>query len=138
MINWSEEDLKNYYKKTGSNKYVVKKQNKYKNKKVTFNGMEFDSKKELHRYIELRNMLKNGDVEKLERQVEFVLLDSFKDNNGKTERSVKYIADFMYTINGIVYVEDVKSKITKKDSTYIIKRKLFKKNFPNYIFIEND
>lgn len=138
MINWSEEDLKNYYKKTGSNKYVVKKQNKYKNKKVTFNGMEFDSKKELHRYIELKNMLKNGDVEKLERQVEFVLLDSFKDNNGKTERSVKYIADFMYTINGIVYVEDVKSKITKKDSTYIIKRKLFKKNFPNYIFIEND
>lgn len=138
MINWSEEDLKNYYKKTGSNKYVVKKQNKYKNKKVTFNGMEFDSKKELHRYIELKNMLKNGDVEKLERQVEFVLLDSFKDNNGKTERSVKYIADFTYTINGIVYVEDVKSKITKKDSTYIIKRKLFKKNFPNYIFIEND
>ncbi|SFE90105.1 DUF1064 domain-containing protein [Peptostreptococcus sp. D1] len=138
MINWSEEDLKNYYKKTGSNKYVVKKQNKYKNKKITFNGMEFDSKKELHRYIELKNMLKNGNVEKLERQVEFVLLDSFKDNNGKTERSVKYIADFMYTINGIVYVEDVKSKITKKDSTYIIKRKLFKKNFPNYIFIEND
>ena len=111
--------------------------NKYRNNKVTYKGIEFDSKKEFQRYLVLADMQKNNEIEYLELQPKFLLLKKYKDNQGVTEREVNYIADFMYIKNGRVYVEDVKSKITKKDSTYILKRKLFKQNYPDYYFIEN-
>ena len=57
----------------------------------------------------------------MQRQVKFVLLPK---QDG--ERFVTYIADFVYLQNDCLVIEDVKSKITKKQPEYIIKRKLFK------------
>lgn len=137
MIRWSEEEYKNLMlKKTGKMPAKRKKENKYKNTKVIYNGIKFDSKKECNRYIELSRLASTGSISDLRLQVPFVLQETFKDNTGRTERSIKYLADFVYSKAGQVYVEDVKSPITRKEPTYIIKRKLFKYKYPEYTFVE--
>lgn len=94
--------------------------NKYGSKKVTVDGIEFDSRKEAHRYAELLVMQKAGLISGLTRQEEFELIPKC----GK-ERSAKYHADFSYTDNatGNKVVEDVKSRATKTKD-YILRRKL--------------
>ena len=110
---------------------------KYNNKKITVNGIVFDSHKEARRYGELRLLERSGAITNLARQVEYELLPvqkqttEYTDKKGKTrhktvvlERAVKYIADFVYyDKNGQMVVEDVKSDITKTKE-YILKRKL--------------
>ena len=107
---------------------------KYFNKKTR----GYDSKKEAKRALELHDLEKDGEIVNLQEQVPFILLDTFKDSLGNTERGIKYIADFVYYDNKRknLVIEDVKSAITKKLSTYIIKRKLVKVRYPKYIFIE--
>lgn len=96
--------------------------NKYHAKKITVDGMTFDSRKEYKRWVELLLLEKAGVIEGLQRQVTFVLLPSQK-GGGRTERPVKYVADFTYQENGKTVVEDTKGMKTKD---YIIKRKLMK------------
>jgi len=114
--------------------------NKYRNIKITcpITGEKFDSKKEYKRYKELQLLQKAGEISSLETQNEFMLIASFKDSDGKTERSVKYIADFTYWDKKLRknIIEDVKSDITRKNPAYIIKRKLVKKGYPYIIFKE--
>lgn len=106
---------------------------KYKNKKVEYEGLKFDSKKELKRFKELSLLEKAGEVKNLQRQVKYVLIPLQKEpdtkgarggiKKGKTlERECSYIADFVYTTkDGRLVVEDAKGYRTKE---YIIKRKL--------------
>jgi hypothetical protein len=84
------------------------------------------------------NKKTKGYDSKKEAKRAFELLASFKDSVGNTEKGIKYIADFVYYDNKRknLVIEDVKSAITKKLSTYIIKRKLVKVRYPEYIFIE--
>jgi hypothetical protein len=95
--------------------------NKYHNKKVTYNGIAFASKKEARRYSELLLLERAGVITDLQMQVPFVLIPSQKINGKVVERECKYIADFVYTENGKKVVEDTKGMKTDK---YIIKRKL--------------
>jgi hypothetical protein len=108
--------------------------NKYGNRKVNVNGIEFDSRKEGYRYAELCLMERAGAIQNLRRQVKFELLPSqyaeyrVKGANGKIkavkrllERECSYVADFVYEENGKTVVEDTKGFRTKD---YIIKRKL--------------
>lgn len=111
------------YRRLISNSIKVK-ENKYKNKKTLYDGIKFDSKKEGSRYIYLKRMEKLGVIKGLRLQVKYELQPSFKVE-GKTIRAINYIADFVYEYNGDVIVEDVKSDPTRKDKTYIIKKKLF-------------
>ena len=90
--------------------------NKYRNVKTKINGIEFDSKKEANRYIELKILQKAGIIKDLELQKKYELIPKQKN-----ERACYYIADFVYTENGNKIVEDTKGKKTKD---YIIKRKL--------------
>lgn len=90
---------------------------------MTFDGMTFDSKKELLRYSELKLLEKNGMISGLERQVPFELIPKQVENGRVVERAVKYIADFTYYENGKFVVEDVKSSATRTD-VYKIKKKL--------------
>lgn len=114
---------------------MIKKGNKYKNIK-TKDG--FDSKKEAKRFKELEMLQKAGIIRNLTKQSPFILLPSFKDKRGNTEKGIKYISDFVYfdiEKNSFV-IEDVKSPFTKKLPAYIIKRKLVKFTYPEYIFLE--
>lgn len=94
---------------------------KYGAKKVTVNGITFDSRKEANRYIELSSLEKVGKVSDLQCQVKFELIPSQRINGKVAERSVNYIADFVYIENGQKVVEDTKGFKTPE---YIIKRKL--------------
>lgn len=105
---------------------------KYHSRKVTVNGITYDSKKEATRHYELMLLERSGAISDLKRQVEFELIPPQKEPDtigkrggvikGKTiEHAVKYVADFVYTENGKQIVEDTKGFKTKD---YIIKRKL--------------
>ena len=95
---------------------------KYHNEKATVNGIRFDSKKEANRYGELLMLQRAGRISELQRQVKFKLLPTQRGEQ-RTERPVTYIADFVYTQDGIVVVEDVKGLKTRE---YVIKRKMMK------------
>lgn len=56
---------------------------KYGNRKIVFDGMVFDSKKECHRYQELKLMEKAGEITDLQRQVRYTLIPSQKDDRGR-------------------------------------------------------
>lgn len=103
------------------NRYT-RKPRKYHNEKVAVSGITFDSKKEADRYCELLLLQRAGRISELQRQVKFKLLPTQRGEQ-RTERPVTYIADFVYTQDGRVVVEDVKGMKTRE---YVIKRKLMK------------
>ena len=80
---------------------------KYKNKKVVYKDMKFDSKKEYLRYLVLEEMQRKGEISGLKTQVPFVLVPPFQ-LNGKKYKGIKYIADFVYKKDGKVILEDTK------------------------------
>lgn len=95
------------------------KKGKYGNRRTEVSGIWFDSAKEAARYIELRYLLKAGEIKDLELQKEYEL------NEGGTH-GLKYIADFEYTEvrTGERITEDVKGFRTV---VYKKKRKLMLK-----------
>lgn len=110
---------------------------KYGNKKVRYDGIIFDSRKEARRYYELKLLQRAGQIKNLELQKSFELIPAqyetfkrigktgkeLKDGRRLLEKSCNYIADFVYTDakTGKQIVEDTKGMRTKD---YIIKRKL--------------
>ena len=110
---------------------------KYNNKKITIDGIRFDSKKEARRYQELKMLEKAGIITNLQRQVKYVLIpaqyepsdevfvkgkEKDKSKKGRLiERECAYYADFVYNCNGEIIVEDTKGI---KTTEYVIKRKL--------------
>ena len=108
--------------------------NKYGNKKVTIDGITFDSVKEARRWQELQLAQAAGAIGELERQVRFTLIPAQREpdtrgarggiKKGKLiERAVYYVADFVYTdlYTGQKVVEDTKGVKTPE---YILKRKM--------------
>lgn len=95
--------------------------NKYKNRRLVWDGMEFESQKECMRYRDLKVLQKAGEISVLRRQVRYELVPSQKIDGKTVERPVVYVADFVYEENGQTVVEDVKGL---KTDVYIIKRKL--------------
>lgn len=95
---------------------------KYHSRKVTVNGIEFDSHREARRYQELQLLLRAGEISQLQMQKKYTLIPSQKKPSGGTERAVTYTADFVYKDNtGREIVEDSKGMKTQQ---YIIRRKL--------------
>ncbi|MFH4117680.1 DUF1064 domain-containing protein, partial [Acinetobacter baumannii] len=88
--------------------------NKFNASKVTLDGMTFDSKKELKRYIELKAMQQRGEIFGLEHHAKFELAPKTKiEGEKRTKPALRYFADFTYyLINGEYIVEDVKSIAT--------------------------
>lgn len=105
----------------GEPKQPKSKRAKYNNEKVEYEGIIFDSRKEYQRYRELLLKQKAGLIGFLQLQVSFLLIEK-----SETERECNYVADFVYidATTGEKIVEDVKSEMTRKLSTYIMKRKL--------------
>lgn len=104
--------LENCSEKSNSSK------SKYKNKLTEVDGIKFDSIKEAKRYVDLKKLLKAGQIAFLKLQVEYEL------NPGGTY-SYKYVADFTYTeADGRQIVEDAKGYVTKE---FARKKRLMKK-----------
>lgn len=95
---------------------------KYGNKKVNFGGEKFDSKAEWLRWNELQMLQYSGKIRDLRRQVKYHLIPEIMDDEGRVIETAKnYYADFVYTENGKMVVEDVKGFATPE---YKLKRHL--------------
>ena len=117
----------------------VRAKNKYNNKKVCVDGIQFDSKDEVKRYYELMLLEKAGKVKYVKYHEEFELIPAqyetyarfsksgkpLKDGVRLVERAAIYTADFTYIdcSTGEKVVEDVKCHKTKTEA-YVIRRKL--------------
>ena len=113
------------------------KKSKYGSRKVTKDGIVFDSVREYNRWTELKLLERAGQIQNLERQVKYVLIPAQREfcndiytKGGKKgcfkpgkllEKECSYIADFVYIQNGNLVVEDAKGFRTE---AYKIKRKL--------------
>lgn len=103
---------------------------KYKNKKHTIDGIEFDSRAEALYYSQLKLLKRAGEIKDFTMQQRFTLLDSFKHPSKLTKagkpsrvRAIHYIPDFVIEdAEGKKYVVDVKGFRTKD---FNIKAKLF-------------
>ena len=121
--------------------YNANNKRKFKNKKVTVDGIEFDSQKEANRYYELRLLERAGVITDLELQKEYELIPTqyeyferygkngkrLKDGKRCIEQSCIYKADFAYKENGKTVVEDTKGYRDPSSAGYakfVIKRKL--------------
>ena len=114
------------------------KKNKYNAKKVEYDGLLFDSQKEVLRYKELCLLCSEGVISNLQRQVKYILIPTQREpavlgprgglKQGKLlENECSYIADFVYTVNETeeMVVEDVKGyKKGEAYKVFTIKRKL--------------
>lgn len=111
--------------------------NKYGNEPIDADGHRFASKWEAQRYRELRNLESAGLIHSLRIQVEYPLdvfgwrefRDSLKGNDGEESREQvrlgAYIADFDYIRDARHIIEDTKSVATKREKTYVWKRRHF-------------
>lgn len=115
-------------------KFNDKSYNKYGNKKTVVDDIRFDSQKEAKYYLYLKGRLMKKEIKSLELQPTFLLQDKFK-YEGKTERSIKYVADFQFVdcATGETIVVDVKGLRT---DVYKLKRKWFLFKYPQYKFME--
>lgn len=87
---------------------------KYGNKKVTHDGVQFDSVRELRRYQDLVLQQEAGQIFDLKRQVPF-------DITINGIHVCTYVADFVFRRQGKTVVADAKGMRTRE---YITKRKL--------------
>lgn len=97
---------------------------KYGAKKVTIDGITFDSKAEGRYYEHLQKLKKSGLVEDFQMQKAFTLLDRFAHpQTGRIVRAITYKADFeVLYADGRIEVVDIKGFLTPE---FKIKAKMF-------------
>jgi len=105
-----------YGKHTGKNKYHAK--------ALSVNGIDFDSKAEYTRYVELSIAQKAGAISGLNHHKKFMLLPASKHGP-----AIYYESDYSYIDKtGKLIVEDVKSTATKT-SLYKLKKRLMAEKY---------
>ena len=117
-----------YRKKDGAKK------SKYHNKKVEYDGISFDSKKEMKRYLILKKAQEEGIISDLMLQVKYELIPAVrekyikhlktKDKEWTLQLPITYACDFQYTKNGETIVEDVKASPKMLPKDFILKEKM--------------
>lgn len=108
------------YKAYMASKKKDAKPSKYKNTKVEFDGIKFDSKKEAEYYGILKLKKQKGMIAAFTRQERFKIVI-----NGI--HVCTYVSDFVeHDLHGGKKVIDVKSDFTRKMATYRLKKKLMK------------
>lgn len=112
---------------------IPKKGNKYKNEKVEFDGIKFDSKRERDRYMVLKDAERRGVISELKCQPKFTLIPAqYHEEKKQMKTKVKmvkkcdflaitYTGDFQYVKDGKVVIEDVKGIVTPE---YKLKEKM--------------
>jgi len=115
------------------NKPPIKK-TKYNNRKVEIDGHKFDSKLEAQYYAFLKHKKATGKIKDFSLQPRYTLQETFK-RDGKTYRSITYIADFEVLHNdGSTQVIDVKGMMT---DVFKIKAKMFTKLYGKLYLVKS-
>ena len=113
---------------------------KYNNKKVEFDGMKFDSKKEKDRYAFLKHAQENRTISNLETQVKYILIPAIREDyevqlktksvmrTRTIQKAITYTCDFKYFHNEREewVVEDVKASPAQAsmDKCFLLKEKM--------------
>lgn len=113
------------------------KRQKYGNSKVEYQGKSFDSKREMQRYVVLKEAEEKGLISDLQTQVVFELVPAITEEYVKhlktkdkietrvAQRAILYKADFVYIKDGEEVVEDVKVAKGLIPKEFALKEKLF-------------
>ena len=109
---------------------------KYKNTKVEYQGIKFDSKREMQRYIVLKDAEAKGIIQDLKMQVKHERIPAVKETYVKhlktkdkeCERTLQlpitYTCDFAYVKDNELVVEDVKISKSMLPKEYVLKKKM--------------
>lgn len=106
---------------------------KYHLYKPVINDIKFDSLMEANYYVYISYLLKDKQIKDFKRQVPYILQKAYINKySGKKISAIKYIADFVITLNNnAVEVIDVKGK---KTTDFKLKEKMFGYVYPEYEF----
>lgn len=100
---------------------------KYHARRVTVDGLTFDSQAEYYDWIRLRDRQDHGEISGLRLQPVYVLQAAFT-YRGKRISAITYRADFEYTEDGQLVAHDTKGVETP---VFRLKAKLFMARYPN-------
>lgn len=100
------------------------KSGKVPHQRIIANGIEFDSKAEHDRYLELLVMERAGVITDLECHPRWEIIPTQKIPGHRGFQAAHYTADFAYCRDGVRHVEDVKSTYTREAQDYVLRRKL--------------
>ena len=113
---------------------------KYNNTKVEFDNIKFDSKREMKRYLVLKEAQDKGIITDLELQPKYELIPAIREEYIKhlktkdkvetrtVQLAITYTADFRYQKDGATVVEDVKASpnMAALDKAFLLKEKMFR------------
>lgn len=113
---------------------------KYNNTKVEFDNLKFDSKREMKRYLGLKEAQDKGIITDLELQPKYELIPAIREEYIKhlktkdkvetrtVQLAITYTADFRYKKDGVTVVEDVKASpnMAALDKAFLLKEKMFR------------
>lgn len=114
----------------------VANRSKYGNSKVEYQGIKFDSKREMQRYIILKDAESKGVISDLRMQVKFELIPAVKETyiqHLKTKDKectrtlqlpITYTCDFAYIKDNELVIEDVKISKSMLPKEYVLKKKM--------------
>ncbi len=96
---------------------------KYNSKKITVDGIKFDSQAEANYYCNLKILLRMGEITGFCRQARFVITEGKNGENG-----TEYVTDFVvFYPNGTYRIIDVKGV---KTEVFKLKVKSFREKYP--------
>ena len=100
-----------------------KKKNKYGARKVTVDGIKFDSQLEADYYVNLKLLQRAGQINGFCRQARFVLTPGDDET-----RATEYVCDFVvFYPDGTTQIVDTKGALT---DVFKLKYKMFKERYP--------
>ena len=114
------------------------KRSKYGNRKVTIEGINFDSEREAKRYLILKEHQNKSDISDLKLQVVYELIPSIKElktvvlktktiqKEVTIQQAITYRCDFTYIKDEKLIVEDVKISPKMLPPEYKLKKKLLR------------
>lgn len=114
------------------------KPNKYRNEKVTIGDITFDSKREMQRYLVLKEAQDKGVISDLELQPKFELIPAIREKyikhlktkDKECERTIQlpitYTADFGYVKDGERIIEDIKISPALLPKEFTLKVKMMR------------
>jgi hypothetical protein len=121
---WSPADLALALAQAASPAAAPAKQAKHRNRKVTVDGVTWDSKGEYARYVELCGMQALDQISDLKHGVYFELAPACHVGGARKKPALRYKADFTYAEGGVLVVEDFKSAHTRTLAPYRMKKHL--------------
>lgn len=108
---------------------MLGRRSKYGNRRITAGEYTFDSIAEYNRYLHLTALHTMGHISALRVHPRYLIVDGYRDPEGKRVRPTYYEGDFEYVRDGHTIVEDVKGGRATQTRLFQLKAKLFRQRY---------